>query len=61
MDKLIDLYNSIYEWYVGLWYSIFGEEGVAIIQGIMGIIFVVMCFMAVYIVVDEIDKYWERK
>jgi small neutral amino acid transporter SnatA (MarC family) len=61
MDRLIDLYNNFYEWYVGLWYSILGEDGVNIIQGIMGVVFFVVCFVGVYMMVEKIEKYFEKE
>lgn len=61
MDRLIDLYNNFYEWYVGLWYSILGEDRVNIIQGIMGIVFFVACFVGVYMMVEKIEKYFEKE
>lgn len=61
MDKLMDLYNNFYEWYVNLWYNIFGKDGVNIIQGIMGIVFVVMCFIGMYMAVEKIEKYFEKE
>ena len=59
MDRLLDVYNNFYEWYIGLWYDAFGEDGVNIIQGIMGIVFVVACFMGVYMMIDKLEKYFE--
>ena len=60
MDKLLDVYNNFYEWYVGLWYDIFGEDGMNIIQGIMGVIFVVGCFIGVYMMVEKIESHFEE-
>ena len=59
MDRLLEIYNNFYEWYVGIWYDIFGEDGVNIIQGIMGLIFVVACFIGIYMLVDKIESYYE--
>lgn len=56
MDKIIEIYNNYREWYMGIWYDLLGEDGVNIIQGIMGIIFVVACFIGVYMLVDVVER-----
>ena len=50
MENLLDRwtiwYNNFYDWYAGLWYNTFGDEGMAIIGGVSGLA-IIACIVVI--------------